>query len=212
MFGIFELFHILLELFVRKTAEVFTTAVADKTRSGDDVNHLPGIRFHITAFDFPTVCTTVLDSHIAVQSNARVCSIQAIAVDGIAAHASLEGLVVTGDDIGSGGLGVRGIEAILAENHIAGNVLTFLFGFVELRSQFGIGHVDLFRLCINCAIKGHTIQFAFFVADDADRFFKGIERLNITAHKFLHTCQRTVNCTHTSHLAGLQYHHSDILA
>ena len=39
---------------------------------------------------------------------------------------------------------------------------------------------------LHAAVRAHSVDLAFLIADDADLFLKGVERLDQTAHHFLH--------------------------
>ena len=63
---------------------------------------------------------------------------------------------------------------------------------------------------LHAAVRAHPVDLAFFVADDADLFLKGIERLDQTTH-FLHPGKRCVDLCRAGELARLQQHHFDFL-
>lgn len=64
---------------------------------------------------------------------------------------------------------------------------------------------------LHAAVRAHSVDLAFLIADDADLFLKGVERLDQTAHHFLHPGKGRIDLDGTGELARLQQYHFNFL-
>ena len=64
---------------------------------------------------------------------------------------------------------------------------------------------------LHAAVRAHSVDLAFLVADDADLLLKWIERLDQAAHRFLHPSKGRIDLGSTGEFARLQQHHFDFL-
>lgn len=65
---------------------------------------------------------------------------------------------------------------------------------------------------LHAAVRAHSVDLAFLIADDADLLLKGVERLDQTAHYFLHPGKGCVDLGSAGELARFQQYHLDFLA
>ena len=64
---------------------------------------------------------------------------------------------------------------------------------------------------LHTAVRAHSVDLAFLIADDADLLLKGIKRLDQTAHRFLHPGKGRIDLGCAGELARLQQYHLDFL-